>query len=49
MVEFYRETKILVKVGYKGYLIISQDKYKIINSIQIALSITFLRIDGAKK
>lgn len=46
---FYREAKTLVKVGYKVYLIISQDKYKIINSIQIVLSLAFLRIDGAKK
>ena len=49
MVEFYRETKTLVKVGYKGYLIILHGKHKIINSIQIVLSIAFLRIDGAKK
>ena len=49
MIEFCREVRTLVKVGYKMYLIISHDKHKIINSIQIALSITFLRIDGAKK
>ena len=49
MIEFCREVKTLVKVGYKVYLIISHGKHKIINSIQIVLSIAFLRIDGAKK
>ena len=49
MIEFCRKDKTLIKVGYKVYLIISHGKHKIINPIQIVLSIAFLRIDGAKK